>query len=635
MSTAGKVTVLFLPDSLVAHVEAGTSILQAAMLAGLELKSNCGGAGTCGRCQVRIKDGFVKDEAAGDNAPQVCPASPVLACQTLVDGHVVVDVPQDSRLALHQVLLGERDVLKEQDIVLGQVYKLQPLCRKIRLTLAEPTLVGNFSDWSRLQTALREEFACSKIHISLPVLRTLPETLRTGAWQVTATVVELDGCADVVLLEPGHSLRPAFGLAIDIGTTTVVVYLLDLETGLTLGKKGTYNKQARFGEDVITRIVYATEKEQGLSELHEAVIATVNQLIAELLAENGISGQDVHLAVVAGNTTMTHLFFALSPKYIRLEPYIPLSSFPPPARAAELGLTVNPHAYVVSFPAVASYVGGDIVAGTLLTGMARGQEVTLFIDIGTNGEMVLGNRDWLISVACSAGPAFEGGGITFGMRAMKGAIERVEIDPKTYEVTVETIGDVQPLGVCGSGLIDCLAKLRAAGIIDRAGKMQTGLATSRLRQGDDGPEFILVFAEAAAGGKDIVLTENDSKNLLRAKAAVYAGIRCLLKSVQLEQEGIEKVLVAGGFGSHINIRDAVAIGLLPDLPADKYIFIGNSAVKGARQGLLSQEAFREALELGKRITYLELSAGNDFLHEFVSALFLPHTDRSLFPSVIG
>lgn len=630
MTTAGKFTVLFFPDGREVHVEPGTSLLEAAMLAGLELKSPCGGAGTCGRCRVRVKDGCIISKEPSVKAHQ---SGLLLACRTLVEGNMVVEIPEDSRLAEHQVLLGEKDVLPEQDADLGLIYRLQPLCRKIRLTLAEPTLAGSFSDWSRLQAALQEKVCCGEMHISLPVLRTLAETLRAGNWQVTATVVEADGRAEIVLLEPGHAVSPPFGLAIDIGTTTVVVYLVDLETGLTLGKQGTYNKQARLGDDVIARIVYATEKATGLAELQEAAVATVNQLVSELLTEHVISGQDVHLAVVAGNTTMTHLFLALSPKYIRLEPYIPLAASPPPVRAAELGLPLNPHALVFSFPAVASYVGGDIVAGVLLTGMSGEQAVTLFIDIGTNGEMVLGNRDWLVSVACSAGPAFEGGGITFGMRAMKGAIERVAIAPETYEVTVETIGGGRPRGLCGSGLIDCLAKLRAVGIIDRAGALQMDLATSRLRHGDDGPEFVLVWAAAAAGAQDIVLTGNDIKNLLRAKAAVYAGIRCLLKAVQLGEEAVEQVLVAGGFGNHINIRDAVAIGLLPDMPIEKFTFIGNAAVKGARLGMLSQEAFREALLLGKKITYLELSGGGAFMEEFISALFLPHTDRSLFPSV--
>lgn len=628
-----KVSVLFFPDNLVAHVEPGTSLLRAATLAGIELKSNCGGEGTCGRCLVRVKDGRVKMKSKGNISERARHAGLVLACQALVDGNVVIDIPRDSRLDEHKVLLGEKEVLMEREEDLCDRFPFRPLCRKVKLTLSKPTLTENVSDLTRLQVALRSKFDCGEFHINLPTLRSLAEVLREGDWQLTVTVAQLNGCADVVCLEPGHSARQPFGLAIDIGTTTVVVYLIDLNTGLTLGKKGTYNKQARYGDDVITRMIHATEQQEGLQDLHLAVIDTINQLIDELLSQSQVSEEDVHIAMVAGNTTMTHLFLGLTPKYIRLEPYIPLASTIPPVRAFELGLKINPGAFVVCFPSVASYVGGDIVSGTLVTNMAKADEIILFIDIGTNGEMVLGNKDWLVSAACSAGPAFEGGGITFGMRAMKGAIEYVKIEPETYEVEVATIGKMKPMGICGSGLIDCLAKFRDAGVIDRAGKLQTDIDTLRMRIGDDGPEFVLVWANETECGKDITLTENDIKNLLRAKGAVYAGIRSMLNAVQLDEKAIQKVLIAGGFGNYINIRDAVVIGLLPDLPIEKYLFIGNSSVKGARLALLSQDAYREALELGKKLTYLELSAGNDFMDQFVSALFLPHTDMSLFPSV--
>ena len=628
-----KVTVLFFPDNLVAHVDHGTSLLRAAALAGVELKSNCGGDGTCGRCLVKVKDGHVKMKNMDNLSARAKQTGLVLACQTLVDGNVVIDIPKDSRLNEHQVLLDEKQILVEIDEELAAEYAFKPICRRVELTLTEPTLTENVSDWTRLQAVLRQELDCGDIHISLPVLRKLADVLRAGNWQVTATIAQLNGCAEVMHVDPGHTVNHAYGLAIDIGTTTVVSHLIDLDTGLTLGKKGTYNKQARYGDDVITRMIHASDKQDGLDDLHNAVIDTINQLIDELLEQSQVNGADVHMSMVAGNTTMTHLFLGLTPKYIRLEPYIPLASTTPTVRAGELGLHINPAAFVACFPSVASYVGGDIVAGTLVTNMAKADEIILFIDIGTNGEMVLGNRDWLVSAACSAGPAFEGGGITFGMRAMKGAIEYVEIDHGTYDVRVSTIGRMKAMGICGSGLIDCLAKFLDVGIIDRAGKMQHDIATPRMRQGDDGWEFVLVSGKETECGKDIIVTENDVKNLLRAKGAVYAGIRCMLNAVQLTEEMIDKVLIAGGFGNFINIRDAVTIGLLPDLPPEKYMFIGNASVKGARMALLSQDAYHAAQALGKSMTYLELSVGNDFMDEFMSALFLPHTDIALFPSV--
>jgi uncharacterized 2Fe-2S/4Fe-4S cluster protein (DUF4445 family) len=301
-------------------------------------------------------------------------------------------------------------------------------------------------------------------------------------------------------------------------------------------------------------------------------------------------------------------------------------------KAKEIGLKINPQGLVFNLPSVASYVGGDIVSGALVAELDKKDEITLFIDIGTNGEMVLGNKDWLMCCACSAGPAFEGGGISFGMRAMPGAIERVYIDKNTYEVKYKTIGDKAPMGICGSGLIDCLAKLREAGIIDRSGKIQD-VDTPRIRKGDDGPEYILAFAQESGINKDIVITESDIKNLIRAKGAIFAGVRIMLSMADLPIEAIDKILIAGGFGNYLNVPDAIRIGLLPDLPQDKFDFIGNSSLKGAHLALLSREALGFADNLGRSMTYLELSIGNAFMDEYVSALFLPHTDLSLFPSV--
>ncbi len=333
-----KVTVFFFPDNLVAHVAPGTSLLRAASLAGVELKSTCGGDGTCGRCLVKVKDGRVRAESTGNISKKAKQAGLVLACKTLADGNIVVDIPRDSRLDQHQVLLDKKDILLEEEESLTAEYPLNPLCRKVKVSLPEPTLTENASDWTRLQVVLRNELNCQAIHISLPILRSLPETLRGKDWRVTVTVAELNGCADVVQVEAGHEESKFFGLAVDIGTTTIVVYLVDLDSGLSIGKKGTYNKQARFGDDVISRMIHASEKASGLDDLHKAVLETINQLIAELLSQYQVNSRDVQLAVVAGNTTMTHLFLRLNPKYLRLEPYIPLATAPPPIRAQELGL---------------------------------------------------------------------------------------------------------------------------------------------------------------------------------------------------------------------------------------------------------------------------------------------------------
>jgi Uncharacterized metal-binding protein len=338
--------------------------------------------------------------------------------------------------------------------------------------------------------------------------------------------------------------------------------------------------------------------------------------------------------MIAGNTTMTQLFLGVDPRYIRLEPYIPTMTSVPPVPAREIGLHMIPEALVHCYPSVASYVGGDIVAGTLVTDLANGEDIILFIDIGTNGEIVLGNQDWLVTCACSAGPSFEGGGITFGMRAMPGAIERVIIDSETLDVSLKVINNTPPVGICGSGLVDCIAKLLEAGIIDRAGNFQMGhkSGSKRIRATSDDKEFVLAWAHQSGGNKDVVITENDVKNVIRAKGAIYAGIRSLLNMVAVDLEMISRIVIAGGFGNYLNVHDSVRIGLLPDLDTDRFEFIGNSSVKGARLALLSQNAWREAEELGRKMTYVELSVGATFMDEYVSALFLPHTDLSLFPS---
>ena len=632
--------VRFMPENRAIEVEPGISVLKAAAKAGIFIKSGCGGKGSCGACKVVVMTGDPKVSGTGSLTQEQIANGVRLACQTFVQGDVTIEVPPESRLQEHQVLMADvqKGLLMESEQDLLARYGFHPLATKVRVKLSEPTLTENASDWARLSMELRKILPAPQkpLHIPLSVLQHLPEDLRRAQWNVSVTLTDSDDGYAVIRVEPATD-RPAFGLAVDIGTTTVVVYLINLASGEILDRQGTYNKQAKYGDDVISRIVYAVENRACQQEMQAAVINTINELTDKVLARQNLSAEDVAAAVVAGNTTMTQLFLGVDPRYIRLEPYIPAMNHVPAVPARELGLHMLPEGLVHSYPSVASYVGGDIVSGTLVTDMATGEEIVLFIDIGTNGEIVLGNQDWLVSCACSAGPCFEGGGISFGMRAMPGAIERVQIDPDTLDVTLKVIGRVPPVGICGSGLVDCLAKLRAAGIIDRAGnfQLQHRSESARLRVTEDDKEFVLAWAHQAGGEKDVVITENDVKNLIRAKGAIYAGIRSLLTMVAVDVDMIGKIVIAGGFGNYLNVHDAVQIGLLPDLPPERFQFIGNSSVKGARLALLSQKAWREAAELGRKITYVELSVGTTFMDEFVSALFLPHTDLSLFPSVEG
>jgi len=622
--------VLFQPGNVVVEVEAQTTLLQAANKAGLPLKAACGGMGTCGKCLVRVLKGdyLLKDDTIFRKTGKIP------ACQAVVLSDIQVEIPPEAKLTAHKVLMQNENVLAEKELDILAGYNFNPLVKRYEVTVPQPTLVENAADLNRLMIELRNHISCRDIKISLPVLRKLSHALRAGDWNVSLDIAHIEGCGEIIDILPGKSKEPLYGLAIDIGTTTVVVFLVDLLSGKTIDKRGTYNKQARYGDDVISRMIYADEEKDGLKNLQQAVLDSLNELINEILKNNPYVQRDyIKMMVCAGNTTMTHLLLALDPKYIRLEPYIPTAAQFPPVKIKDLGLPLYGEGWVVNIPSVASYVGGDIVSGALAVGIEKSEELTLFIDIGTNGEMVLGNREWLVCCACSAGPAFEGGGITFGMRAMEGAIERIEID-ENLEISFQTVGNVRAAGICGSGLIDVLSKFHAAAIIDRTGKFQADISTNRLRRGNDGPEFVLVWAQESGIDQDIVIKESDIKNLLRAKGAIYAGIRSMLELVALEMSSIDKVLIAGGFGNYLNLDDAIKIGLLPDLDKTRYQFVGNTSIKGAQAVLLSTKAYHRSLELGKKLTYLELSVGNTFMEEFVSATFIPHTDLTLFPSLI-
>ncbi|MCK8827370.1 ASKHA domain-containing protein [Natroniella acetigena] len=635
--------VKFVPDQREIEVDLGANLLEVAVEAGIDLKAVCGGSGSCGKCQLVIKEGEAEILDQGNLSPDKLERGYVLACKAEVKDDLIVEIPPESRLSKHQVFIEEEveereDVLTEEELTAAQELTLNPIYRKVEVELSQPSLTDNVSDLERLETELNREQELSSLQASLPALKDLAVHLRENDWKTQVSLAKVGDHYEIAELKSLDDQKVDYGLAVDIGTTTVVVELVDLATGKVIAREGSYNKQANYGDDVISRINFAKENEGGLAKLNQAVIGTMNSLIDEIVSQQGIEQGQIKTAVLAGNTTMIHLLLEIDPNNIRLEPYIPTVSFVPPLRAKELNLKIKEDGLIHCLPGVSSFVGGDISSGTLAAEIAEQDEITLFIDIGTNGELVLGNKEWLMTCSCSAGPAFEGGGITYGMRAMSGAIEMFDIDPKTYEVKYSTIGDVPPIGICGSGLINLLALLKDLGIIGRSGKFDEELEHERLRDGEYDKEFVLVWANEAGIEEDIVISENDIKNLLRSKGAVYAGIRMMLNSMALTEEFIDQVLIAGGFGNYIKLDDALKIGLLPDLPLDRFKFIGNTSLKGARMSLLSEDKFEELQEIARKMTYLELSAENysqDFMDEFVSAQFIPHTDLSLFPSVTG
>ncbi len=423
----------------------------------------------------------------------------------------------------------------------------------------------------------------------------------------------------------------SYGIAVDIGTTTIVVYFIDLKTGSIVDIGSTYNSQIRFGDDVITRIIYATEG-GGLQELKDAVVSDINALIKTIMERHDIGPSEISAAVIAGNTVMSHIFWGLDTASIREEPYDPLMTRFPIWKASTAGLSMNPDAQVYTVPCVASYVGGDIVAGVLASKLHLKEEIALFMDIGTNGEIVIGNNEWLMTAACSAGPCFEGSGIKCGMRATTGAIEAVRIDPVTLIPSLSVIGEGRPVGICGSGMIDAISEMLLTGIIDQKGRLVEGRSAST-RRSEDGPEYVLFHDHKLH--RDIVLTEVDIENILRSKAAIYGGISTLLSGAGLSMDTINKVYIAGGFGNCLDVKKAIIIGMLPDMPEEKFKFLGNTSITGAYMCLMSAKLRNDAEVIASRMTYIELSVSGMFMEEYISALFLPHTDMNLFPTVAG
>jgi len=638
-----KFKVTFLPDNKTIEVEKEKTILSAAISAGVYITSSCGGDGVCGRCKVILKKGQVLSQPTGRISLEERKRGMHLACLTTIQSDLEVEVPPESRLDLEKLtqedlelrlkgLYSESEEVESAPSVLGEeIFVHSPLATKLYLELPPPDLEDKISDLERLYRQIRRIQDIPVMQTGLANIRRLGELLRSSDWKVTVTLGKRNGTTEIVLIEPGDTSRKNFGLAFDIGTTTISGQLVDLNTKKVLGTKASYNKQASFGSDVITRIIYA-QGQEGLEKLHHAVIDDMNQMIHELVQEHNIDLNDVNCVLCAGNTTMVHLLLRVEPTYIRREPYVPTANFVPTIRASEAGIKINPRGLLSCVPGVSSYVGGDTAAGILSSGLYREDDLSILIDIGTNGEIVLGNKDFLIAAAASAGPAFEGSGVSCGMRASKGAIQKVKIAPGDFKVNYNTIGDVKPRGICGSGYIDIVAQMLGAGIIDKSGKIKAG-DSMRIRNAESGREFVVAFKEESDATSDIVITEADIENLKRAKAAIYSATAVLTKHMNLDFSNIKKFFIAGGFGTYLDVDNAVAIGLLPDLEKSRFMFIGNSALAGSRQILLSYEAMKTVNEIARKITYFELSVDPGYMDEYMAALFFPHTDLSKFPSV--
>lgn len=622
--------VTFKPSGKIVDVPAYSSLLDAAKKADISVEIPCGGNGVCGKCLVKIDSGAVDFENNGLLDEQMLSEGLVLICKTKIKSEPVsVDIISDLAnergkfsKTLEDMQLIQKDLLPTRD-------DLDPIVKKTVLTVSEPMMGDGLSDYDRLRKSVLTAHSGQDIRLPMELLATLPDVLRQTGGEVTLSYYRNYDIISVVDIETGNTLSAHYGIAVDIGTTTIAVQLVDMNTSAIIASKTDYNAQIECGLDVISRINYA-KKPQRLAELRAKVLETINRLLQELSASHAIAQTAIINASVAGNTTMVHLLLGIIPEYIRLEPYTPAVYQVPLYTAKEIGIEINPNAPIYIAPSVGSYVGGDITSGILCTSLATASdEVCLFIDIGTNGELILGNHEFLLGCACSAGPAFEGGGIDSGMRASRGAIENVDINKETGLPTYSVIGGVAPIGICGSGMISLIASLFKTGWIDAAGRLESVRPCAAIVPNGKYKKYVIATSEET-GGKPIYITEIDIDNLVRAKAAIYSACRVMLQNVNMDFEDLTRIYIAGGFGRYLDIDKSITIGLIPDIAPNKFFFVGNTSIIGAYMTLLSQKHREKQTELAQKITYLDLSTEPGYMDQYTAALFIPHTDSKLF-----
>lgn len=628
------VEIVFQPSGRRGRVPAGTTILAAAQGMGVGIEAVCGGKGVCGKCRVIIEEGRFeklglvssKAHVSGLSAVEEKFLSPEelargyrLACLAQVRESLVVTVPEESRTAKQVILEQGRE----------RSYRLAPAVKQYSLVLPPASLADARDDRQRLLEALEERYGLKDLIVDYTVLRDLPLLLRKEEWQVTVTLWQ---GREIIRVVPGAEVPHSLGIAIDVGTTTLAAFLCDLATGELLGKASRMNPQIGYGEDVLARISYAMTEEEGREKLQQAMLEAISVLAEEMTAKIGREALEVDEIVLVYNTAMHHFTLGMEPKHMGRSPFVPAVSVPLDIKARDLGVKINPAGNIHSLPVEAGFVGPDNVAVLIAEEPYRSNSIKLIIDIGTNGEIDLGNKDRLLSTSCATGPALEGAQIAFGMRAAPGAIERVEIDPETKEPRYKVIGEDKwypelkvtgAQGICGSGIIDVVAELHRAGIISKAGRINGRLETPRVRKDESGKlQYVLAWAEETAIHKDIVITQGDIRAVQLAKGAIYVGARYLMEKYGCDH--VDEVILAGAFGSYINKRSAMALGLFPDCDPEKVKAVGNAAGDGARLALLDVEKRREAARVARQVEFVETAVEPDFQARFMEALSIPH-----------
>ena len=638
-----KVTFSFEDGSMVeTFANAGDNLLEVARGANVAIDAPCSGNGACGKCRVQLKSGELESKKTLHISDEEYQAGWRLSCCSKISADVNVLVPDiasayKSRMKVADLSSKEEIAIFENaksDIQLAGI-ELKNSLEVVDVLMDVPSLDDTMPDNERLTRALRKYLNINRVRIPYVVLKKLPDVLRENNFAVKCVIRATSDDMYVYDIFGKDEDVVIGGLAIDIGTTTVSAVLINMENGEILAKSSAGNGQIRFGADVINRIV-ESQKPGGQKKLQDAVIKeTINPMIHEMCKSAKFPKDHIYRMCVASNTTMNHLFAGINADPLRTEPYIPAFFKTNSLFASDVGVDINKDAHIIMAPNIGSYVGGDITAGTLVSQIWNRPEFSLFIDLGTNGELVFGNSDFMMSCACSAGPAFEGGDISCGMRATDGAIEACTIDKETMEPTYKIVGDpgTKPVGLCGSGIIDVISELYICGIINPKGKfIREGKRIKHDKYGMG--SYILAFEEEAGSVKDVEITEVDIDNFIRAKGAIFSAIRTMLTSLDFDVSMIDDVYVAGGIGSGINMQNAVNIGMFPDIPIEKFHYIGNSSLTGAYLMLLSTPAEKKTYELASNMTYMELSTVPIYMDEFVGACFIPHTDTSMFPTVM-
>jgi uncharacterized 2Fe-2S/4Fe-4S cluster protein (DUF4445 family) len=624
--------VIFQPSGRRGEIPEGKTVLEASRSLGVGIESVCGGKKSCGKCRIRIESGIFDRFGITSLPDHLSPfteeegkligekeraAGFRLACAAAIQGDVLIVVPEESRT-------GRQVVRKEAS---NKTISLNPAVRLFPVTLVPPTLNDPQGDYERLVAALSERFGLQRPEIDYPALLGLPAALRQGNWTVTAAI-RME--REILAVFPGE-VEDAYGLAIDVGSTTVAGYLCSLKTGKLIGTESLMNPQVTYGDDVIARITYVMDHPDGMNKMRGAIIECLNDLIRTVTGDHGLSPADILEITLVGNTAMHHLFLGIDPRALGVSPFTPAVHRSLDIKARDLGLAVHPAANVHILPIEAGFVGADNVGVLIAEEPYRRDEMVLIIDVGTNGEMILGNREKLLSSSCATGPALEGAHIRFGMRAAHGAIERIRIDPETLEVSFKIIGEERwrpefrltgAKGICGSGIIDGVAELYRAGIIDRSGRFRTDLATPRLRLTDGKPEFVIAWPEETSLEGAITINQKDVRSVQLAKGALYAGAKLMMKRLGIAK--LDRVVLAGAFGSYIDKTEAMILGMFPDCDLNCVSSVGNAAGDGARIALLNRDKRLEAEEMARRVEYLELTLAKEFQEEFMAAMFIPH-----------